>query len=290
MSNKKLVFVTGANGQLGWEMQQVSKEFGGVEFMFFGSADLDITQFELVCEKLEEWKPAYLVNCAAYTAVDNAEDDRERAFLINGDAVGNLAKCCKNVKSTLLHVSTDYVFNGNSEKPYEPNEKCEPISVYGQSKLEGERQIEKFGESAMIIRTAWVYSSHGNNFVKSMLRLGKERSELRIVSDQFGGPTYARDLARNMVKLISNSVKPKGVEIQHFTNDGRCNWAEFAEEIFYQAEVKCKVNFIKTEDYPTKAIRPKYSVLSSESLMSKYPYLENREWKAALVECIEILN
>jgi dTDP-4-dehydrorhamnose reductase len=290
MSRKKLVIVTAANGQLGWEMQQATFGLSEIEFKFFGSKELDITDFEKVAETINDLKPTYVVNCAAYTAVDNAEDDKEKAFLINADAVGNLAKCCKNLGATLIHISTDYVFNGNSETPYMPLDKCDPIGVYGKSKYNGECQIAESAESAMIIRTAWVYSSHGNNFVKTMLRLGKERGELGIVSDQFGGPTYAKDLAKNIVALIENEAKPNGIEIHHFTNDGVCNWAEFAQEIFSQAKINCNVNFIRTEDYPTKAKRPKYSVLNNASFFNKYPFLQNRKWQKALRECLEKLN
>ncbi|MFY0673158.1 MAG: dTDP-4-dehydrorhamnose reductase [Bacteroidia bacterium] len=290
MSQNKLVIVTGANGQLGWEMQQAAKNAGQFEFRFFGSKDLDITDFEAVGLLIDKVKPQYIVNCAAYTAVDKAEDEENLAFRINGDAVGNLAKCASNVNATLLHISTDYVFNGNAQTPYTPIEKCEPIGVYGKSKYEGEKQIHEMANSAIIIRTAWVYSSHGNNFVKTMLRLGKDKNELGIVSDQIGGPTYAKDLALNLVELIRNGVKPSGVEVHHFTNDGVCSWAQFALEIFKLGKIECKVNFIKTEDYPTKAQRPKYSVLSNDSLLQKYPFLTNRNWKMALEECVGKLS
>lgn len=284
------IIVSGANGQLGSELLKLSKDVSGIEFHFFGSKEFDITDSKALNAKVELIQPNYFINCAAYTAVDQAEDDKENAFNVNANAVDHIAKACVKCSCTLIHVSTDYVFDGLNTRPYLPNEKTDPIGVYGSSKLLGENNIKNSNCNALVLRTAWVFSSFGKNFVKTMLRLGADRSELSVVNDQIGSPTYAYDLAKAILKIVDEQYVPKGLVIHHFTNEGVCSWAEFANEIMRQANLECEIKGITTDQYPTKAKRPAYSVLSLDSFKSTFPAVEIRNWQEALKACLSTLN
>jgi len=280
------VLVTGSNGQLGSELRELSERTDKIDWEFRNSESLDITDKNRVVQQIQSLKPDYVVNCAAYTAVDQAEDERPRAIEVNALAVGYLANACKETGATLIHFSTDYVFDGNGTSPYLPHEECRPIGVYGESKRLGEIEILSKEISALIIRTSWVYSSYGKNFVKTMMRLGAERDELNVVSDQIGAPTYAANLAHAVVDIISTSYTPDAPEIHHFSNSGSCSWYEFAREIMKLAELKCKVHPISTSQYPTKAKRPAYSLLSLDSFKTTFPDVDIPNWQEALGRCI----
>lgn len=274
------ILVTGADGQLGSELKKIA--FSPLDEVFFTDvAELDITDKKAVEDYVSRNDIDTIVNCAAYTAVDRAEEEPDRAELINVRAVENLADVAMREGCLLVHVSTDYVFDGMASEPY--TEKCvaSPQTVYGCTKLAGERAIKRSGCLAIIIRTAWLYSEFGNNFVKTMLRLAKEKGELNVVSDQVGTPTYAADLAAAIVHVLADDCVAEKTGIYHFSNEGICSWYEFAQEIMRLSGEKCKVNAIATADYPTKAHRPAYSVLDKTKIKEKFG-VSVPEWKEAL--------
>ena len=253
------VLVTGANGQLGYD---VVKELQKQNIECFGAKrkDFDIVDFEATKNFIINYSPDAVIHCAAYTAVDKAEDEKEQCYLVNSDATKNIARICKKINAKMLYISTDYVFDGTKEGFYEVDDLPNPISVYGKSKLLGEQAVQKLLEKYFIVRISWVFGEHGNNFVKTMLKLGKERKEINVVSDQYGSPTYTADLAPLLVEMIKTDC----YGIYHATNEGVCSWAEFAEEIFKIAGMNVKVNHITTTEYFTKAKRPLNSRLSKE--------------------------
>ena len=268
--------VTGANGQLGSELKLLL----GTSAVYVDRTELDISDELAVKNFLENNRFDGIINCAAYTAVDKAEDEPVLA-----DAVNHLgAKWLAKYGRCIIHISTDYVFDGTHSKPYLEDDLTHPVSVYGQSKLEGEQAVLKNAETAIIIRTAWLYSAHGNNFLKTMLRLGRERDHLNVVSDQVGTPTFARDLAKAIVRILPK-VKAGEKNIYHFTNEGVCSWYDFAHAIMKIAGLSCKVHPIESKNYPTKATRPFYSVLNKEKIKSDFK-LEIPHWRDALVEVL----
>ncbi len=230
------------------------------EYLFTDVNELDICDKDAVERFAELHKPDVIINSAAYTAVDNAEDDVERAFQINRDAVRNLAQVAKARQMYLVHISTDYVFSGEACHPYRPSDPITPLSVYGKSKAAGEEAIQESGCDATILRTSWLYSEYGKNFVKTMLRLGSERSELNVVYDQIGAPTYAGDLAKAIFAAIDTQRQHQGVQIFHFANQGVTSWYDFAKSIMETAGLTCQIRPILTSEYPAKASRPAYSV------------------------------
>lgn len=268
------ILITGSHGQLGTELSKLLPTA-----VLTDVAELDITDLELVKKFVKENSIGIIINCAAYTAVDKAEDDKEIAEKINVKGPENLAKTgCK-----VVHISTDYVFDGNGHKPYTPEDEPNPISVYGKTKRAGELAVLKNAKEAIIIRTAWLYSPYGNNFVKTMRRLGAEKENLNVVSDQIGTPTYAADLAAAIVKILPQiSENTKG--IYHFTNEGVCSWYDFATEIMDDFDLKCQVNPISTSAYPTRATRPFYSVLDKSKIKNTFG-LKISHWKHALQRC-----
>lgn len=283
------ILITGANGQLGSEFRAIHENYPQHEFHFMGSKELDITQPNSVLEAFEQIKPEVVINCAAYTAVDQAEDEPEKAFAVNAEGVKNLVEACGKCNTALIHISTDYVFDGTKETPYLESDPTKPINVYGESKLKGEQYVLNSTIKGLVIRTSWVYSSFGANFVKTMIRLGKEREELNVVSDQFGSPTYARDLAEACLTLIDQLDDwPEQPSVYHYSNEGVISWHEFAKEIMKQAGLKCKANPIPTEAYPMKAKRPKYSVLSTGKLQAQFA-VGLKDWKSSLKESINKL-
>jgi len=277
------IVVIGAKGQLGSEFQQLEKNYPSFKFYFYDVAEMDIVNRQLVERGIEELKPDYLINCAAYTAVDIAETEKELAFAINSDAVKNLALSCSKHNVHFIHISTDYVFDGEATEPYQENSDLNPTNVYGQSKLKGEEEALNGDKDVIIIRTAWVYSAYGNNFVKTMLRLMSNRPEISVVADQFGSPTYAYDLAKAIMDIITSGKWVPG--IYHFTNEGVISWFEFAEQIKNIRKLSSTINAITTAEYPTPAKRPKYSVLDKTKIQKTYS-LELRNWRESLKECL----
>ncbi|MCM1030178.1 MAG: dTDP-4-dehydrorhamnose reductase [Oscillibacter sp.] len=274
------ILVTGADGQLGSELKKIA--FSPLDEVFFTDvAELDLTDKKAVEDYVSRNAIDTIVNCAAYTAVDRAEEEPDKAELINVRAVENLADVAMREGCLLVHVSTDYVFDGMASEPYTEKSVASPQTVYGCTKLAGERAIKRSGCLAIIIRTAWLYSEFGNNFVKTMLRLAKEKGELNVVSDQVGTPTYAADLAAAIVHVLADDCVAEKTGIYHFSNEGICSWYEFAQEIMRLSGEKCKVNAIATVDYLTKAHRPAYSVLDKTKIKEKFG-VSVPEWKEAL--------
>ena len=280
------ILVTGANGQLGNELRRISGNFPDYRFFFTDIAELDITNPDAVNDFFETNAIHTVINCAAYTAVDKAESDQTGAYLLNATAVGYLANACQKADATMIHISTDYVFDGHTPRPYCEFHPTNPASVYGRSKLAGEEAMSILDKSA-VIRTSWLYSSFGNNFVKTMLRLGKERETLNVVFDQVGTPTYAADLAKTIMKIVKSSEQKNLYKaLFHFSNEGVCSWYDFAHEIMRQAGLKCTVKPIRTADYPLPAPRPCYSVMNKMYIKSEY-HLEIPHWKESLSRCLE---
>jgi dTDP-4-dehydrorhamnose reductase len=281
------ILITGAKGQLGSELQEIQGKYSEFNFIPTDVDELDLTKKEAIETFIETHKINYIVNCAAYTAVDKAEDDVELCYKINRDAVKNLAEAA-NGKAKIIHISTDYVFDGKATTPYKETDSTNPQSVYGKSKREGEEVLLAACPESIIIRTAWLYSIYGNNFVKTMLRLGKERPELNVVYDQKGTPTYAADLAQAILSVIVHSEKtqtfPAG--IYHYSNEGITTWFDFTEKIFQLAGItSCTVHPITTEQYPTKAARPQYSVLDKTKIKETFEIIVP-EWEYSLEKCI----
>ncbi|SHE32025.1 dTDP-4-dehydrorhamnose reductase [Mariniphaga anaerophila] len=285
------VLVTGAYGQLGNELRVEAENYPEMEFLFTDADSLDITDEIAVQEYFTKNRPGIVINCAAYTAVDKAENDAEKAELINSVAPGFLAKVAKTVDAALIHISTDYVFGGDSVLPYTENDSVKPIGVYGTTKLEGEERSFKENLKTVVIRTAWLYSSFGNNFVKTMLRLGKKGDNLKVVFDQVGTPTYAGDLAKAVLQIanIYQKQPDKFVPgIYHYSNEGVISWYDFAKAIFELAQINCGVFPVLSEEFPTAAQRPHFSVLNKSKIKSTFG-LEIPYWKDSLKVCIQKL-
>lgn len=284
--SKKKILVVGATGQLGSELQKLSSAYGAFDFIFLSEAELSILDYERLTQWFEEIKPAFLINCAAYTAVDKAETDKEIAWKVNAEAVGQMAVLCREYQTGFVHISTDYVFEGNSTQPYKADDKPAPQSVYGTTKLEGEKLAFQNNPSTILIRTAWVYSEFGNNFVKTMLRLMGDRDEISVVNDQVGAPTYAADLAEAIMQIISSGKWVPG--IYHYSNAGKISWFDFAVAIREESGGTCKVNPIKTSQYPTPAKRPAYSLLDTSKIEEVYA-VRIKNWRESLRECLKRL-
>lgn len=289
---KPLVLVTGANGQLGKSLQSLAESFPALEFVFLSREDLSIEDAEKVNYAFEKMRPTWCVNAAAYTAVDKAETEQDRAFAVNRDATGNLAAASYLYGARFIHISTDYVFDGESAEPYKEGDELKPVNIYGASKLEGERICLEKNPDAMIIRTAWVYSEFGNNFVKTMIRLMSSRPEINVVADQVGAPTYAVDLAEAILTIIINTDSNPDAwtpGIYHYSNLGRISWYDFAIAIKQHASLEAKVNAIPTSDYPTPAKRPSFSLLNTSKIRTTYS-IEIPEWEVSLVKCLDRLK
>lgn len=286
MSKKPVILVSGANGQLGKELKKLAPIYSGFDFVFLSREDMPIHHFEMVRHYFTVYQPAFFINSAAYTAVDRAEEEKDKTFQINAEAVGVLAAVCRENQCRFVHISTDYVFDGQANKPYTEEAKTNPQSVYGTSKKEGEEQALKFNPDAIIIRTSWLYSEYGKNFVKTIIRLLQEKEEINVVADQIGSPTYAVDLAEIILQIISSGKWIPG--IFHFSNIGIISWYEFALAIKAFTGSACKINAITTTQYPTPAKRPAYSVLDTSKIQSVYG-LEMKDWKDSLKSCISRL-
>ena len=285
------ILITGKNGQLGKSLHKlVSEKKYDNEFIFVGREELDLSNNNSIINYFDNHdKFDIIINCAAYTAVDKAEVEVKLANQINYLAVRQLAEIAKAQKAKLIHISTDYVFDGESNKSYTEADETNPINVYGKTKLAGEKALQAIMlTNAIIIRTSWVYSEYGNNFVKTMLNLGKERNELNVVSDQIGSPTYATDLAETILKIIDNKNyqdKEQSTEIYHYSNEGEIGWYDFAKEIFKLAKIDCKVCPITTEQYPTPAKRPKSTLMDKGKTVEKFS-IKTPYWKETLCSCI----
>ena len=283
----KNILITGANGQLGNEMRVLSAENPEYTYFFTDVAELDICDAKAVLDFVKVNQINVIVNCAAYTAVDKAEENVELCTNLNADAVGYLAKAAEANEAEFIQISTDYVFDGTGHIPYQETEPTCPNSVYGHTKLVGEQNALTFCTRSMVIRTAWLYSTFGNNFVKTMIRLGKERESLGVIFDQVGTPTYARDLARAIFAAIRQGVVPG---VYHFSNEGVCSWYDFTKAIHRLASIKtCSVKPLHTEEYPTPAKRPHYSVLDKTKIKNMYG-IEIPYWEDSLKECINALS
>ncbi|MDX1937794.1 MAG: dTDP-4-dehydrorhamnose reductase [Flavihumibacter sp.] len=285
--SKPLILVTGANGQVGKELRQLAAAYPQFQFLFLSREDLPIHHFELVRNFFETSQPAFCINCAAYTAVDKAESEKDLALLVNAESVGVLAAVAKLYNTRFIHISTDYVFDGTATTPYKEDAPVNPVNFYGSTKLKGEEECQQANAAAIIIRTSWVYSAFGNNFVKTMLRLMKERQSLNVVNDQLGSPTYAADLANAILQIVNSGNWQPG--IYHYSNTGVISWYQFAVAIKELAGLNCTVNPIPTSAYPTPAKRPAYSVFNKEKIQGTYK-LHIPDWKDSLKICLTKLE
>lgn len=285
----KQILVTGCRGQLGSELQKLAPAYDETCVFHFTDVDeLDITDRQAVYDYIEAHSISIVVNCAAFTAVDRAESEPELCDLLNNVAPGYLAEAVESVGGTMIQVSTDYVFDGCGHRPYLEDDPTRPQTVYGRTKLEGEEAVIRTCAGSMVVRTAWLYSTFGNNFVKTMLRLGKERETLGVVFDQVGSPTYARDLAAFILTAIDKGIVPG---VYHYTNEGVCSWYDFTRAIYRIAgieEKNCKVSPIHTEDYPVPAPRPHYSVLDKQKVKDTYG-IDIPWWEDSLKDCLKEL-
>ena len=272
-----MYLVTGANGQLGTELSKILPD----DTIYTDEKELDITKERDVFDFVDKYTPDAIINCAAYTNVDAAEENPKIAKRINVDGVRNLAR----TKLNLVHISTDYVFDGTGHEPYSPSDAPNPLSVYGKTKLDGEKTAIRNGKNVVIIRTAWLYSPYGNNFVKTMQRLGAQRETVHVVYDQIGTPTYAADLATAIAKILPQ-INKYNRGIYHFTNAGVCSWYDFAHKIMELSNLSCHVNPIRSYQYPTRAPRPSYSVLDKDKIKQIFD-VETCHWEDALKRCIE---
>ena len=294
-----VVLVTGANGQLGQSIQFIANQYPNIQFIYTDYQELDITNFESCLTVFAKYKPQFCINTAAYTAVDKAESESDKAHLINAVGPENLAKVCKEFNTILVHISTDFIFDGTSKVPYLETDIPNPKSIYGQTKLDGEIAIQKNWEKHFIVRTSWVYSQFANNFMKTMLRLASERDNLSVVNDQIGTPTNAVDLAEVLMVIIVSSFKfaspvrfhsgqVSSFGIYNFSNEGQCSWYDFANEIFHQKGIKIDLKPIPTSAYPTPAKRPAYSVLDKTKIKNTFN-LEIKNWQMSLEKCLNQL-
>ena len=283
------ILVTGSNGQLGSEIKDLEANFTNFNFFFMDLPELDICNSSQLNIFVNDNNINTVINCAAYTAVDKAEEDAEIAEQVNSIGVSNLVKAIQTVNGKLIHISTDYVFDGNYFLPYKESDSVSPIGVYGETKRAGELSVLNSDIDSIVIRTSWLYSSYGNNFVKTMLRLGSEKENLGVIFDQVGTPTYARDLAKTCLEILTgvNSAKiSKNGSLYHYSNEGAASWYDFAISIMELGGKNCKVNPIETKDYPTLAKRPQYSVLNKSKIKTDFD-IEIPYWRDSLKDCIE---
>ena len=283
----KTILITGSKGQLGNEMQQAAKRYPQFNYIYTDVDELDICDKTSLDSFVKANSVNFIVNCAAYTAVDKAEDDVELCYKINSDAVRNIGEVATSNSIKVVHVSTDYVFDGTNHIPYRENQEVSPATVYGKSKLAGEQALIESCKESVIIRTAWLYSSFGNNFVKTMMKLGTERDSLNVIFDQIGSPTYAADLAEAILKVISSEKFVPG--IYHFSDEGVCSWYDFTKTIHKIAGISCNVQPIESKDFPVRTPRPHYSVLNKAKIKSTYG-IKIPHWEESLEKCINILR
>jgi dTDP-4-dehydrorhamnose reductase len=283
------ILVTGSNGQLGSELRALEKEYNKLNFFFTDLNELDITDGDKVAKFIKSNKIDTLINCAAYTAVDKAESEKSQAMLLNATAVKNIAQACANANALLIHISTDYVFDGKNFKAYTENDTASPKSIYGKTKLDGEIEVIFNAKRALIFRTSWLYSSYGNNFVKAIINKATKEKELKVVYDQIGTPTYAGDLAKAILDIIPNVKSKIRTEIYNYSNEGVCSWFDFAKAIIDINNIECHIKPIPTKDYPTEAFRPLFTVLDKTRVKKDFnitiPY-----WRDSLKICLSKIN
>ena len=283
------ILVTGSKGQLGNEIQQLANDYPTFIFDYTDIDELDITNSQKVDAYFDATKPQVIINCAAYTAVDKAETDETVAYLVNAKATENLARSASRTGAMIVHVSTDYVFNGKAYMPYNESDPTNPQSAYGRSKLAGEEAVRQFASNGIILRTSWLYSAFGNNFVKTMIRYGKERPILKVVFDQIGTPTYAKDLAKVILDIITNALNHSGTNLYHYSNEGVASWYDFAKFVIDFSGIECDVQPILTKDYPLPAPRPFYSVLNKSKIKETFN-IEIPYWTSSVESCIKRLQ
>ncbi len=289
MSIKKIL-VTGANGQLGWELTQLAASYPMYEFIFADRSMFDLSKPQLFASLIQQWAPQAIINTAAYTAVDKAEAEKDVANLINATAVAELARIAGANNISFITFSTDYVFNGHASSPYLTDTIIDPVNFYGTTKAQGEGLALAVNPNTIIIRTSWVFSCHGNNFVKTMIRLMKERATLNVVSDQIGRPTYAKDLAIATLKIINEVSGGKKIHgVYHYANKGVTSWFEFAQQIKKNAGLSCELNPINTTQFPTPAKRPAYSVLDTQKMETAIN-IDIPSWESSLLACQKMLG
>jgi dTDP-4-dehydrorhamnose reductase len=286
------VLITGSNGQLGSEIKELVSEFENLEFIFKDLPELDICDLDMLTTIIINQHINAVINCAAYTSVDQSEENPEIAEQVNVKGVLNLVNALEKVNGKLIHISTDYVFDGNHSQPYKESDSVSPIGVYGETKRAGELAVLNSSIDAIVIRTSWLYSYYGNNFVKTMLRLGNEKESINVVFDQIGTPTYAKDLAKTCMNILSDAgstnISKKG-SLYHFSNEGVTSWYDFATAIMEISNIDCKVVPIETKDYPTQAIRPLYSVLDNYKIKSDFK-VTIHNWRDSLANCLRKIN
>jgi dTDP-4-dehydrorhamnose reductase len=282
------ILVTGSNGQLGNELRKLQSASPDYNFVFTDIAELDITNPVAIEALMKTENIAAIINCAAYTAVDKAETDSATAYRINANAPGYLAAAAFKFNALLVHISTDYVFSGEGFRPYTENQPCDPRSIYGTSKLKGEMAVINSGCRHIIIRTSWLYSAFGNNFIKTVRKYGRERGHLNMIYDQIGTPTHAADLAQTIMAIIPQCNDPKS-NLNHYSNEGVCSWYDFAIEILDQSGIPCTVSPINTEEYPLPATRPFYSVLNKAKIKKDFN-ITIPHWKESLIRCLKELE
>lgn len=281
------ILVTGANGQVGSELQTLATQYPNFSFVFVDREQLDITNFDAVQAFFEQQAFDYCINCAAYTAVDKAESDTEMAKLVNHVGAENLAKACAQKQARMIHFSTDYVYHNQQNTPFKEDDTTSPQGVYAQTKLDGDLAALAANPETIVVRTSWVYSSFGNNFVKTMLRLGADRDKLTIIFDQIGSPTYARDLAKAMLDIIQQQPTTFS-GVYHYSNEGVCSWFDFARAIFDLKNISCSTSPIETKDYPTPAQRPPFSLLNKGKIKATFG-IEIPYWRDSLKACLDLL-
>ncbi len=282
------ILVTGSKGQLGSELRDLEKDYSQYTFFFTDIEDLDITQEERIYKFIKTNKIEVVINCAGYTAVDKAENDKPQAMLLNATAVKYMAQACNKAGCLLFHISTDYVFEGKSHKPYTENDTASPKSIYGKTKLDGEIEVIFNAKRAIIIRTSWLYSSYGNNFVKTILKKARENKELKVVFDQIGTPTYARDLAKTILQIIPKVPTKIRTEIYNFSNEGVTSWYDLAQAIVDTKKLDCHIEPVLSKDFPTEAQRPFYSVLNKARIKKDFG-ITIPHWRKSLMECLQKL-
>ncbi|WP_448520466.1 dTDP-4-dehydrorhamnose reductase [Rhodoflexus sp.] len=284
--SKPVLLITGANGQLGQTLRQIAPAYDAFAFVFTDIDTLDITDTQSIAEAFERYRPDWCVNAAAYTAVDKAESAREAAYAVNVEAVQLLAAACRNYGATMLHISTDFVFDGSKSVPLREEDPTAPLNYYGESKRQGELALQGAGIPHIIVRTSWLYSPYGNNFVKTMLRLGKERVELKVIDDQIGTPTFAEDLAHAIMTIVGHdhSAAP-AYGLYHYSNEGVASWYDFAHAVFEFARLDIRLHPIPTSEYPTPARRPHYSLMNKAKIRKAFD-LQIPHWRESLHRCL----
>ncbi len=283
------ILITGSNGQLGNEIRELASSYPHHHFQYTDVGELDIADAVKVSQYFSLHSPDAIINCAAYTAVDKAETDKDLAYLVNAVAPGNLAFAAAQSGAFMVHISTDYVYSGKNYCPYSETDQLNPVSVYAKSKAAGEDAVKKSGANALIIRTSWLYSAFGNNFIKTMMKYGAERGKLNVVFDQIGSPTYAHDLAKTLLDILPKAMDADGAKIYHYSNEGVASWYDFAKAIIEISGIDCIINPIPTKDYPLPAERPFYSVLDKAKIKKDFA-IEIPYWRDSVKLCIQRLK